>query len=426
MRILIADDELVSRKLMERIMSGYGECVAVEGGKAALEAFKTSKEQGNSFDLITLDISMPDIDGLDVLYQIREMEKEKNAPGDKKCVIIMVTSSADKDTIVTAVQAGCNDYIAKPIDRDTALKKLIKVGLVSASPGCLAKDQTASKVPESDLLQAKENLLTAVKNAFEEFKKGKIELPAFPATVLKIQDIFKLPGASPGEIVSSIQRDPVVTMRLVSAANLAPYAGQGKVKSAEQALTMMGVKDVKNLVSELITKSRYKEDNKQADTVMEKLYLHSSATACAAQVIARKFSEDEETLFFLGLTHDIGKILLFHNVTAKNNASGITMDNVLTMIQSVHAGFGGALYQRWGFEKSLIEAVSAHEGPNFSGGASKTAVILYLANMLTRRLGYSLFKEEHSGVGDAMKYLDLDEKDIEVMLAEIKERMAQI
>lgn len=429
MRILSADDEQVSRILMERIMSSYGECVAVDGGKAALAAFKAAKEQGKPFDLVTLDISMPDMDGLDVLYEIRDIEKNKNAPVDKKCVIIMVTASADKDTIVTAVQAGCNDYIAKPIDRDTVLKKLIKVGLVAASPENSAKDQTAGKSLDSDLLQAKENLLAAVKNVFDEFKKGKIELPVFPATIIKIQDILKLPGAAPDEIVSAIQRDPVVTIKLVAAANLAPCAEHGKVKSAQQALTTIGLLETKNLVSELVKKSQYEADNKQVNAVMEMLYLHSSATACAARVLARRFSEDEETLFFLGLTHDIGKILLFHAVTmslsAKSNAPAHKIDNILAIIQSVHAGFSGALYQRWGLEKSLVDTVNAHEGPDFSAGASKNAAILYLANILTRRIGYSQFKEEPSDMNEATQFLDLDETDIEVMLAEIKERITK-
>jgi len=430
MRILIADDELVSRKLMERIMTGYGECVAVNGGQAALDAFQAAKEQEKPFDLITLDISMPDVNGLDVLYQIREMEKEKDPPTSPRCVIIMVTSSADKDSIVTAVQAGCNDYIAKPIDRDTIYKKLIKVGLVTPSEGSAAKDRTPNVNKETNPLLAKENLLTAVRDVFEDFKKGKIELPAFPSTIQHIQNILKLPGAAPGEISLHILRDPVVAMMLLRAANQAPHGGPGRAKSVEQALTLVGAKDTGTLVSEIVTKSLYKPDNKQVDSVMSKIYRHSLATACAARVIARRFSEDEETLFFLGLTHDIGKILLFHAVTlsltGKNNTPGIKMDSILTMIQSVHAGFGGALFQRWGFEKSLMDAVSAHEAPDLSAGVSRTVLILYLANMLTRRIGFSLLKEEPSEMGEAMRLLDLEETDIEVMMAEISERATHL
>jgi len=133
MRILTADDELVSRKLMEKIMTNYGECEAVASGQAAIEAFKTAWHNWIPFDLITLDISMPDINGLDVLYQIRSLENEKNVRANKRVIVIMVTASSDKDTIVTAVQAGCNEYIAKPFDRETIAKKLIKLGLAGPS-----------------------------------------------------------------------------------------------------------------------------------------------------------------------------------------------------------------------------------------------------------------------------------------------------
>jgi two-component system, chemotaxis family, chemotaxis protein CheY len=426
MRILIADDELVSRKLMERIMTGYGECVAVNGGQAALDAFQAAQEQEKPFDLITLDISMPDVNGLDVLYQIREMEKENNPLAGKRCVIIMVTSSADKDSIVTAVQAGCNDYIAKPIDRDTIYKKLIKVGLVSPPEGSAAKDRAPNVQKESNPLLAKENLLTAVRDVFEDFKKGKIELPAFPPALQSIQNVLKLPGAAPGEIASCILREPIVAALLLNAANSAPYGHPGGAKSVQQALTLVGVKDTGRIVSDMVTKSLYKPGNRQVDSVMGKIYRHCLATSCAARVIARRFNEDEETLLFLGLTHDIGKILLFHAVTlslaGKNGAPGINMDSILTMIQSVHAGFGGALFQRWGFDKCLVDAVGAHEGPDLSAGVPRTVLILYLANMLTRRIGFSLLKEEPPEMVEAIRLLDLEETDIEVMMAEISER----
>ena len=77
MRILVVDDEIVSRKKMQIIMEGIGECEAVESGAAALGAFEKAWENLAPFDLISLDISMPDMDGTEVLYKIRGKEKDK-------------------------------------------------------------------------------------------------------------------------------------------------------------------------------------------------------------------------------------------------------------------------------------------------------------------------------------------------------------
>ena len=71
MKTLIADDELVSRKKMEKIMEAFGECKTVETGKAAVAAFSESLKNGEPFDLVTLDIMMPDMDGLRALVEIR-------------------------------------------------------------------------------------------------------------------------------------------------------------------------------------------------------------------------------------------------------------------------------------------------------------------------------------------------------------------
>ncbi|MBW1691998.1 MAG: response regulator [Deltaproteobacteria bacterium] len=129
MKTLVVDDELVSRKKMQRIMDGFGEYEAVESGSAAIAAFKNALETGTPFDLITLDIAMPGMDGTAVLYEIREIEKEKKIPKEKQVKILMVTSHSDRDTIITCIQAGCDDYIVKPFDREIVAKKLEKFGL---------------------------------------------------------------------------------------------------------------------------------------------------------------------------------------------------------------------------------------------------------------------------------------------------------
>ena len=131
MRILVVDDEFVSRKKMQKIMDSFGdfdECESVQSGSAAITAFKKALGNGMPFDLITLDIAMPEMDGTEVLYNIREIEKQKKVPKEKQVRILMVTSHSDKDTIITSIQAGCNDYIVKPFERKILIKKLEKLG----------------------------------------------------------------------------------------------------------------------------------------------------------------------------------------------------------------------------------------------------------------------------------------------------------
>ena len=80
MRILVVDDELVSREKMKHIMSSLGECDEAASGQDALKAFSEARTDGKQYDLITLDISMPEMDGTEVLGRIRTMEKEEGIP----------------------------------------------------------------------------------------------------------------------------------------------------------------------------------------------------------------------------------------------------------------------------------------------------------------------------------------------------------
>jgi two-component system, chemotaxis family, chemotaxis protein CheY len=136
MRILVVDDELVSRKKMEKIMAAFGECAAVDTGDAALKAFVDAIVNGKPFDLITLDVSMPEMDGTEVLYEIRKIEKRRNIPRKSWTRIIMVTAQSDKDTVTLCIQVGCDNYIVKPFDRTIVAKKLTEIGMYAPAPAC--------------------------------------------------------------------------------------------------------------------------------------------------------------------------------------------------------------------------------------------------------------------------------------------------
>jgi two-component system chemotaxis response regulator CheY len=124
MKILIVDDELVSRMKLQKIMGIIGECQAVNNGHDAIAAFEEAWENGEPFDLIMLDIAMPEMDGTEVLSEIREIEKEKKVPREKRTKIMMVTAYSDKESVITCVQTGCDDYISKPFDRQIIVEKL--------------------------------------------------------------------------------------------------------------------------------------------------------------------------------------------------------------------------------------------------------------------------------------------------------------
>lgn len=128
MRILVVDDELVSRKKMSKIVTDFGKVDSVKNGKAAVSAVKTSLEDWKPYQFITLDISMPDISGTEVLSKIREMEDERGLDDEEKAKILMVTSHSDVDTVKACV-GKCDGYVIKPFNKEVLVEKMKKIGM---------------------------------------------------------------------------------------------------------------------------------------------------------------------------------------------------------------------------------------------------------------------------------------------------------
>ena len=127
MKILVVDDEPVSRKKMEVIMQNFGFCDSARSGEEAINLFVIALASNRPFDVIALDISMPDMDGLGVLLKIREIEKNENVAFENRVKVIMVTSKSDKESVLSSMNGGCNEYIIKPFNWKIIFNKLIKL-----------------------------------------------------------------------------------------------------------------------------------------------------------------------------------------------------------------------------------------------------------------------------------------------------------
>lgn len=130
MRILIAEDDLASRKVLYKFLSNYGDCDITIDGMEALEAFMLAWDEGKPYDLICLDIMMPELDGVKTLKTIRDIENQKGVEESKRAKIIMTTALNDTSSVLSAFDTGCEAYAAKPIDMKKLAEVMKKLGLV--------------------------------------------------------------------------------------------------------------------------------------------------------------------------------------------------------------------------------------------------------------------------------------------------------
>lgn len=134
MRILVVEDDFISRRLLCRYLEAYGECDVAINGNEALAAVRHAIEAGNTYDLICLDIMMPGITGQEALEQIRALETERGFGPGKGSRVIMTTALEDESSVKQADDAGADGYVTKPIDKKRFVSVLLELGLVAGTP----------------------------------------------------------------------------------------------------------------------------------------------------------------------------------------------------------------------------------------------------------------------------------------------------
>jgi len=379
MKVLIVDDQPVSRKKIQKIMEVFCECETVDNGQAAIDAYKNAWEGSAPYDLITLDVSMPDMDGTEVLFNIRNLENQSNIPEEKRVKILMVTSSSDKDTVITCIQAGCDDYLVKPLNRETISKKLEKFGLA------------VSKESEEEWTVRK-----MIATTVESFKAGEIHLPSMPQVVQEIQNIMNNPTSGVAELTQIIEKDASISVKLVATANSPVYRGVDKIQSVNMAIARIGLKECQGIVSAIANKALYETKNKQFKKLLDKLWEHSLACAYGARIISKKVPpQDEEKGFLSGLIHDIGSVLLLKSL-GEIVSPKTTFDetDLINSIYEVHTSFGAYLLEKWEFTQDFVRIAKLHEWTKFDLKTEKDVLIANLADNLAHKIGYGFFDKD--------------------------------
>lgn len=131
MKCLIVEDDLTSRKLLESYLNDCADCSVAGDGNQAVEAFEEALDFGRPYDLICLDVMMPDMDGHEALTAIRRIEAERGIGGLDGVKVIMTTALDDSTTIFGSFREGCEAYVVKPIAKDKLMAEIDKLGLLA-------------------------------------------------------------------------------------------------------------------------------------------------------------------------------------------------------------------------------------------------------------------------------------------------------
>lgn len=131
MKILIVEDDFTSRLLLQEILKHYGTCHIAVNGQEAVEAARAARQADEPYDLICLDIMMPELDGQGALRQIRDDEEAQGVISTQGAKIMMVTALSDIKNVHAAYGNLCDGYLPKPIHKAELIKELRQLKLIT-------------------------------------------------------------------------------------------------------------------------------------------------------------------------------------------------------------------------------------------------------------------------------------------------------
>jgi putative nucleotidyltransferase with HDIG domain len=230
------------------------------------------------------------------------------------------------------------------------------------------------------------------------------KMPPLPTSVGKVLEICQKPNAQPSDLNKVISLDPVLLARVMKLINSAYYGLTQEVTSLVRAIIMLGLNTVKNLaLSTAVLGSLNTAHTKNAVLNLDGFWLHSLCVGVTAKHLARLrnvAAQDQETYFFCGLLHDIGKVPLNNRAPEDYlvalQASG---DQRISLVQAeaatlefTHTDAGALIINAWKLSEDIRDVVAYHHSPLDYQGSFRDLVFTvlvadYFANIL--EIGFS-------------------------------------
>lgn len=158
-------------------------------------------------------------------------------------------------------------------------------------------------------MQDHSSLLEKLKMPLES---GKIQLPPFSATAMRIQQEASKRSPDTNLIGKLIMSDQALTSKILRTANSSYYQGLSEIKTVHNAIVRLGTQEVGKIAIMVTQEGRYKAKDPAINKLMRELWKHSVGCAVASSWICRTigFDQPPQEVFFAGLLHDVGKLFM--------------------------------------------------------------------------------------------------------------------
>ena len=260
-------------------------------------------------------------------------------------------------------------------------------------------------------------------------------LPTPPIVFHQIQKVINDPLVSAGQIAKILQEDPAMSVKVLKLTNSAFYGLAREVESVKQAVVIVGLEAIKNLVLSASVLDMFKGKDVDSD-FQDKFWRHSLGVGFCARLLAKRAKSrgmiDPDSAFSGGLLHDIGKVILCcflpkEYATVKEARDANTELDTVTLEEQVlgynHAQIGAILAEQWKLPARLIDAVTYHHQPQTCPSDELIPYIINVANYVAKDTFYDQFEQHLVGaVGEGvLEYLQIDEASLETLAEDLRE-----
>ena len=242
-------------------------------------------------------------------------------------------------------------------------------------------------------------------------------MPTLPTVALRVLEVTSSPGSSATDLMEIIGPDVSLTTKILKIANSPFYGLTREVSSLQHAVTVLGFKEIRNLVISTVAFESFKNFKQEDKFDIKRFWRHSFCCGLAAKIIAIELKSSSNELFVAGLIHDIGKLVMYITFPAEflklvDMISPLKLKYTAfeaekSVFEMIHDEVGMKLLQKWLFPESLITAVGFHHHPQDADKKSPFPIIVHIADILAHVYEMQAEDEEVDSPDNELFYSDI-------------------
>lgn len=267
----------------------------------------------------------------------------------------------------------------------------------------------------------------------DKILKSLDHIPAFPITILKVNEMLRDDDYSVAEMVGLIRYDQAMAVNIMKMSNSAYFGSRQRIGTLRDAVVYLGKSNLVRIVQTAGVSRLFKQEGRGYVEKANELWEHSVAVALMSQILSLKVMKHaDEELYLAALIHDVGKMVMgefvyesFEKIARLVATGGYSFLEAEEAVVGInHAELSGKIAERWNFPEEITAALAYHHRPDLmEKNDNMITWLVYLADQVCMLTGITGGFDglAHRGVSEVMKKFEFYEKDLELGMIKLVE-----